>query len=223
MKSMEGPKHPNTAPSDEDVAIQEAMSRGEFFTALELLVQQHQDAIVRYCSCHLSDGEMAQEIAQEVFLAAFEGMARFRGDASVKTWLYNIAANKCLEAKRTHTRRMILAQDNEDVILEHTHCAPTPPPEELCQQARQRQLVWQALQRLRLQERDLLILRYLEEFTYAEIGAILRISSRTVERRLPQAEAKFHRAYTRCQNGPWFRRRHTKAKPQSMQRVLAGI
>ncbi len=219
---MPASAHPKTARNDDEVAIHEAMHRGEFFAALELLVEQYQDAIVRYCSCHVNDGDVAQEIAQEVFLAAFEGMTRFRGESSVKTWLYNIAANKCLETKRTHTRRLVLAQENVDVILEHTHCAPALMPEDLCQQARLRQLVWKALQRLRLQERDLLVLRYLEEYTYAEIGAMLHISTRTVERRLPQAEAKFHRMYIICQNGPWIRR-HPATKSRRVRRALVPL
>jgi predicted DNA-binding protein (UPF0251 family) len=61
------------------------------------------------------------------------------------------------------------------------------------------------LRRLRVYERELLVLRYLEDLTYDEIAGILNISRRTVERHLPRAEAKFFKAYEK---------EHTHAVPR---------
>lgn len=192
---MRGPGNPNEALCFCEATVQDYMARSEFTLALEMLVQRYQDAILRYCHCHVLDPEVAQEVAQEVFLAVFESMPRFRGHASMKTWLYSIALKKCLEVGRNSARRAALTSAHQRLIAQRVHCDPPAQPEETCRQARQRQLVWQALRRLRGQERELVVLRFLEDLTYDEMAQILKVSKRTVERRLPLAQAKFHQAY----------------------------
>jgi RNA polymerase sigma-70 factor (ECF subfamily) len=162
-----------------------------------VLMQHYQDAIVSYCRCHLLDQEIAQEIAQEIFLTAFEGMPGFRGHSSIKTWLYGIAFKKCLEAGRTRKRREVLVRTHQDTIGARVHCDPPSLPEDLVSQEFRRRRVWHALHRLRVYDRELLVLRYLEELTFDEIASILHVSRRTVERHLPRAEAKFCQAYER--------------------------
>ncbi|MGE3539828.1 MAG: RNA polymerase sigma factor [Candidatus Tectimicrobiota bacterium] len=178
-----------------EASLKQAMASGEFARALDMLLQYYQDAMVSYCYSTFPDWHLAQEIAQEVFLAAYEGMARFRGDSSVKTWLYGIASKKCLEAGRTRARREALARTNQERIGAQVHCAPPIDPETLVRQERQRQQVWQALHDLRAYDRELLILRYLQELTCEEVASILQVSRRTIERHLPRAEARFHQAY----------------------------
>lgn len=186
-------------PYAHEALVREAMAQHDFTRALELLVQHYQDAMLRYCHCHVLDTEVAREMAQEVFLAAFEAMPVFRGDASFKTWLYSIALKKCLELGRNTARRTVLAQEHRALIEQHVHCAPPTPPDETFARSRQQQLVWEALQRLAGHDRALVVLRYLENLTYEEIAHILKVSKRTVERRLPVAQARFHAAYEDCQ------------------------
>lgn len=196
---MQGHASPELALCYNEAAVRDTMARQEFARALEMLIQHYQDAILRYCRCHTLEMDRAQEIAQEVFLAALEAMPYFRGQSSLKTWLYSIALKKCLESGRNGSRRESLSRDNWRLIQQGAHCQPLPRPDEVWHQASERQLVWQALHTLRAQDRDLVVLRYLEDLTYDEIAQILKVSKRTVERRLPLAQAKFHRAYERCQ------------------------
>lgn len=183
-----------------EATVRAYLAQGECTLACEVLVQQYQDAIFSYCSCHLLDRGAAQEVAQDVFLAAFEGMPHFRGQSSVKTWLYRIALKKCLEARRNSARREVLAQDHQHLIADAAHCDPPAHPEEVITREHQKWRVWQTLRRLRVGERELVVLRYLEELTHEEIAQIFHISTKTVERRLARAEAKFCAAYERCQS-----------------------
>ena len=187
-----------------ETLVRDYMAQGQGTLAMGVLMQHYQDAIVSYCRCHLLDQELAQEIAQEIFLTAFEGMPGFRGHSSIKTWLYGIAFKKCLEVGRTRKRREALVRTHQDTIGARVHCDPPSLPEDLVSQEFRRRRVWHALRRLRVYERELLVLRYLEELTYDEIASILNVSRRTVERHLPRAEAKFCHAYERC---------HTHAVP----------
>lgn len=182
-----------------DTAVQDSIIQGEFTRALEVLIQQYQGAILRYCYCHLLDRDAAQEVAQDVFIAAFEGLPALRWPASIKAWLYGIATNKCLEMRRNSTRRATLRRDYQALIGSYAHCEPPSLPEELCSRERQRRLVREALRRLRVYDRELVVLRYLEELLYDEIASILKVSRKTVERHLPRALARFLHAYERCQ------------------------
>jgi RNA polymerase sigma-70 factor (ECF subfamily) len=181
-----------------ETIVRDYLAQGEYTLGVGVLIQHYQDAIVSYCRCHLLDQEIAQEAAQEIFLTAFERMPGFRGHSSIKTWLYGIARKKCLEVRRTRKRRATLVRMHQDTISARVHCEPPSPPEDLVSQEYRRRQVWHALRRLRGYERELLVLRYLENLTYDEIASILNVSRRTVERHLPRAEARFCHAYERC-------------------------
>ena len=177
--------------------VRDYLAQGQGTLAMGVLIQHYQDAIVSYCRCHLLDPELAQEVAQEIFLTACAGLARFRGRSSLKTWLYGIAVKKCQEVGRTRQRREALVRTHQDTIGARVHCDPPGLPEDIVSQEFRRRRVWHALHRLRVYDRELLVLRYLEDLTNDEIASILHVSRRTVERHLPRAEAKFCQAYER--------------------------
>jgi RNA polymerase sigma-70 factor (ECF subfamily) len=203
-RHMHGPGTSHETLDGCETIVRDYLAQGQGTLAMGVLIQHYQDAIVSYCRCHLLDQELAQEVAQEIFLTAFAGMASFRGRSSIKTWLYGIALKKCLEVGRTRKRREALVRTHQDTIGARVHCDPPSLPEDLVSQECCRRRVWQALRRLRVYDRELLVLRYLEDLTYDEIASILHVSRRTVERHLPRAEAKFCHAYERC---------HTHAVP----------
>src|SRR5712692_10009381 len=88
-----------------DTAGQDDITQGECTRALEILVKHYQGGILRFCSCYLLDQDAAQEVAQDIFIAAFEGLPHLREHTSIKAWLYGIANNKCREMRRNRTRR----------------------------------------------------------------------------------------------------------------------
>ena len=65
---------PHEALYECETTVQDYIAQGKFALAIGVLVQHYQDAIVSYCRCHLLDQEVAREVAQEVFLAAFESI-----------------------------------------------------------------------------------------------------------------------------------------------------
>jgi DNA-directed RNA polymerase specialized sigma24 family protein len=75
-----------------------------------------------------------------------------------------------------HARRETLRHAYQALIGQYAHCNPPSPPDELCSREHQRLQVWQALQRLRIYDRELVVLRYLEELLYDEIASILKVS-----------------------------------------------
>ena len=83
-----------------DMDIQDAIAAQDYLGALDALVHAFQHQIVGYCINMLGDQQQGAEVAQNVFIAAYSAMARFRGDASIRTWLFAIARNQCLKARK---------------------------------------------------------------------------------------------------------------------------
>ncbi len=61
--------------------------------AFDVLVLKYQHKIVNLVSRYVHDPHTAQDVAQEAFIKAYKGLARFRGDSAFYTWLYRIAIN----------------------------------------------------------------------------------------------------------------------------------
>jgi RNA polymerase sigma-70 factor (ECF subfamily) len=91
---------PNTNAVDSDVSLL-ALGRSGDSAALERLLARHEAEMLALCRGVLGRAHDAEDAVQESFLRALRGLQRFRGDSSVRTWLYRIAVNVCLEWKRS--------------------------------------------------------------------------------------------------------------------------
>jgi RNA polymerase sigma-70 factor (ECF subfamily) len=168
--------------------LQDAIAAQNYLGALDALVHAFQHQIVGYCINMLGDPQDGAEVAQNVFIAAYRAMPRFRGDASVRTWLFAIARNQCLKAMKQASRR------EKTRRLPTTHRDDESSPEQLWLEIEdetlweQRQAqVTRLLQHLKKRERDILLMYYYSEATYAEIAARFRVSESTARRRVQQA------------------------------------
>ena len=93
--------------------------RSQVFT---VLIEEYQNRIFRYCVTRVGEGQ-GEEIAQEVFLTAWENLPKFRQESAIGTWLTGIAKNKCSQAFRNRSRRQTIAATFVDDIRYHTHMA----------------------------------------------------------------------------------------------------
>lgn len=80
----------------------EAMERlrGGDTDALRVLYERHRQRIYQLGCRYLGQPTDAEDLVQQVFIKAYEGAPKFRGEAKVTTWLYRIAVNACLETRR---------------------------------------------------------------------------------------------------------------------------
>lgn len=97
----------------------------DYQRALEALVHGYQDAVVRYCVAQLSHEAQGQDIAQDVFVAAYESMMRLQDDfasrVDVRPWLFGIARNKCKQYWRNTQRRSAILGDRRKAIADSVH------------------------------------------------------------------------------------------------------
>ena len=129
--------------------------------------------------------EDAAEAAQEAFLAAWQGLPNFRGDAAFSTWLYRLASNACVDLLRREGRHRDVAGPsfNDEVAnLEVPDTAASP--HDLAERAELRTQVEEGLAALSPEHREVLILREIHQLSYDEISRILNLDSGTVKSRI---------------------------------------
>src|SRR5262245_50907859 len=119
--------------------------------------------------CYRIVGSMqdAEDLVQETLLAAWRGLDAFEGRASVRTWLYRIATNRCLNALRARSRRPL--EPYPDVLLDDT---PDPAARYEARESVELAFI-AALQGLPPRQRAALVLRDVLGFHTAEIAAML--------------------------------------------------
>ena len=152
--------------------------------AFDQIVEAHQQRIARLVFRLLGKPDEVQDVVQEVFLAVFENLERFRGESKLSTWLTTIALNKC----RSHRRRSFLRPRSLFRIAK----TPTVPSEQdrPAESAEIHEELRRAVRRLSARYREPVVLRYFEELPVPEIGKVLGISVNSVEVRLTRARQK---------------------------------
>ena len=178
----------------------ERLRRGDAL-AYERLVAEHSPDVYALLFRLTSDSEEARDLTQETFLRAFQSINRFRGDASLKTWIYRIAINQARNRWRWWRRRkrdVTVSLDATDDQRQQPLAATLPnengltPEQETLAREREAQLR-DALLNLRSSYREAVILRDVEGFSYEEIAETLQISIGTVKSRISRGRLELRR------------------------------
>jgi len=171
----------------EEDALVTALSQGEE-QAYEILIQRYQQPVYNLVCRLLNDPTDASDIVQEVFLKVFRNIARFRGNSSLKTWIYRIAVNEAYNHRRwfsRHLRREVaLAPDTDAPTYADSLADPSRTPFDLAADRETRALVESALEILNPKFRAAVVLRDIEDLSYEEIASVLEVSLGTVKSRI---------------------------------------
>src|SRR5882724_6966259 len=89
-----------------DAGLVERYLSGDM-TAFDELMIRYERQIYRVCYRFVDNREDAMDLAQEVFIKAFEHLGSFRRESSLKTWLYRIAMNHCINHVKKHTQEFV--------------------------------------------------------------------------------------------------------------------
>jgi RNA polymerase sigma-70 factor, ECF subfamily len=153
--------------------------------AIERLVQTHQAEVYRLALSILDDPDEADDATQEVFVAALRSLDSFRGDASLKTWLFSITINLCRSRLQRGKSRTRLRQ-----ILQSLFRNEQAQPESEAIQHEADSELWRAVHTLDEKYRIPVILRYYHDLPVADIAEMLRIPVGTVHSRLNHARGR---------------------------------
>lgn len=158
----------------EDRALVEAFRRGEE-SAFTALVIKYREAVYRTAHRMVHSHEDALDLAQEVFIRVHRALPRFAGRSQLRTWLYRITVNLCLDFK---SRVRPIPVELNELTWE------APPQENPVERVEHRELgrvVASAVDELPPRQRAMAVLRLYQDLPYAEIASIMGCSEGTVK------------------------------------------
>jgi RNA polymerase sigma-70 factor, ECF subfamily len=169
--------------------------------SFEEVFQRYQSLVFNLLFRVLGDREEALDISQEVFLSVYRKLSRFRGESSLKTWIYRIAlnraSNRCRWWNRLRRRGTLsldehLGKEDDRVFCDSLRAPGATPEEELLGRERRRNIE-HSLLRLPVQQRVAVIMRDIEGLTYEEIAVLLSVSLGTVKSRIARGREELKR------------------------------
>jgi len=176
------------APATDENLDVEAAKRGDL-DAFDRLVARHQDRVYNLCRWIIGDEDEAGDAAQEAFVRAFRFLSKFRGDSSFGTWLGHIAQNVARDfaARSKKAPRNFSTLQNEDDEPQFEPVSPAISPTESLLKDERRRAVQNALAKIPVHFRTVLVLYDLEGHSYEECAAQLQMPLGTVKSRLSRA------------------------------------
>ena len=155
--------------------------------AYEELVRRYESLAFRTAYLIVADADEARDAAQDGFLRAYGALRGFRAGSEFRPWLLRIVANAARNRRRSSNRRVSLALR---AAVEAPADGRVPSPEATVLAAERRALLLGAIERLSLEDRDVIVMRWFGELTEAEMAAALDCPRGTVKSRLSRAMAR---------------------------------
>lgn len=177
----------------EDAGLISSAQKGDL-ESFNQIVLLYQDKIFSLARRILGDEDLAEDVTQNTFLAAYRGLPRFR-NGSFRGWLYRIATNACYDELRWQKKYPQLSLEYEDDAEE----IPMPHydfpganllPEQEYERRELEQVIQKALDQLDADQRTVVTLVDLQDFDYQEAAQILGVPLGTVKSRLARARVR---------------------------------
>jgi RNA polymerase sigma-70 factor (ECF subfamily) len=162
-----------------------AMFQGGDRSTYRVLVDRHRERVRNVVFSIFRDTDIVDDMAQEVFIKAYEALPNFRFESSFYTWLYRITVNKARDEMRKRKVKRYFSLDLMTEQKEHHPALQTPAPTEMGVA----DMVAQALDKLPEKFRLPVILKDIEGLSYEEIAVALECEVGTVKSRLSRARA----------------------------------
>ncbi|BAL81478.1 RNA polymerase sigma factor [Caldisericum exile] len=156
----------------------ESLKKGDR-TAKEILVRSTQDFLFNSVMQVCHDKELAEDVVVDTYLAAFKYIKNFKGESSIKTWLYRIARNILYKHynkfKNIELRDdLVTFKNGEEKILDYET----------------KELLYQAMEKIDPEDREIITLVDVEGLSYEDVSEILGVPLGTVKSRLYRARDK---------------------------------
>jgi RNA polymerase sigma-70 factor (ECF subfamily) len=176
-----------------DASIVSLAGGGEAVSELDdihLLAQRYRPKLLRYIAFTVGDADLADSIAQDCLLKAYQARASFRGECSVNTWMFSIANNLI----RDHTRskkfqfwKKAQAKSVDLTEVAAVQASGERSPEERLLIRERTEEIYKALQRLSVNQRRVFMLKFLEDLDIGEISTAIGMPANTVKTHLRRA------------------------------------
>ncbi len=175
-------------PGADDLELVQALREGSE-QGYESLISRYQQPVYNLALRLLNDPSDASDVVQEVFLKIFRNVDHFRGQSSLKTWIYRITVNEANNQRRwffRHRRREVGLEEEPDEgrnPIDHIPDAGRSPFDFVFDREKQ-SLIESALGRINPAFRESVVLRDIADLSYEEIAEVLQLSLGTVKSRI---------------------------------------
>jgi RNA polymerase sigma-70 factor (ECF subfamily) len=151
-------------------------------SAFREIVQEYQNKIFYLSLDFTGNREDAEDVLQEVLMKAYRSISKFKGEASIGTWLHRIAVNTCLDRKRVMTKvRYAFNEQGEEREFEPPELRPVGNPEKLTESGKILEHIERATRRLAPLEKSVFILRHYHQYSTREVAEMLDRSEGTIK------------------------------------------
>ncbi|MHC4335620.1 MAG: RNA polymerase sigma factor, partial [Planctomycetota bacterium] len=180
-KSLAGPAHNDT---NHELLVRKFIQGDD--SAFERIVQEHRADVAALANRLLGWPGDVEDVVQNIFLSAFLGLKKFRGQCSLRTWLFTITINECRNYRyRQMLRFRLFVRGRERASHSSAPAADgTATKRETFEQVRR------AVKTLPAKYREPVVLKYLQQLASDEIAGMLGISEGTLQVRLSRARKK---------------------------------
>lgn len=137
------------------------------------IVKEHRGTIYMVCYMFSKDEEEVADLFQDILVKLWQGYPKFRGESSLRTWIYRVSLNTCISAERKKKRKVDNVPLDMDINLF----------DDSAEDIRQIRMLQSRISQLGPFDRAIILL-WLENLSYDEIGAIVGISAKNVSVRL---------------------------------------
>lgn len=137
-----------------------------------VMVRQNKNTIFTVCYMFSKDQEEVNDLFQEVLIRLWQGFDNYKGNSKERTWIYRVALNTCISfdrKKRRHNKKQVYMGDDLFGCNEHD--------------SQQTEVLHKRITRLRPLDRAIVLL-WLEDISYEEIGSIIGITAKNMSVRL---------------------------------------
>ncbi|ERI95309.1 Sigma-70 region 2 [Clostridiales bacterium oral taxon 876 str. F0540] len=171
---------------EEDLKLVQEVLKGNI-DSFNILVNKYEFTVLRFIYNNIRDREASEDIAQEVFITVYNKLYTFKKEYKFSNWLFQIARNKCIDYIRKYKR--VYEANVEDF---YNIVSSEISPEQSAEYKEIKKLVENFISTLNDLDRQIIILRYLNDnMTFLDIAEILDLNESAVKRRYYKSREKF--------------------------------
>jgi RNA polymerase sigma-70 factor (ECF subfamily) len=184
----------STPPVNDDADLVRRFNAGDE-SAFATIMERYHARVLALVRRSLNNDHDAEDIAQDTFIRAHRGLANFRGDSALSTWLFRIALNLARNRYWYFFRR----HRQDTISLNHPNsftdlvAADSSSPLRQTIHSEFVDLTGRCMEQLETPHREILRMRYQQHHSYEEISATLKINSGTVKSRVARAREKLRK------------------------------
>ncbi len=171
------------------------------------IVSMYEKLIYNTVRSKVNSPEDALDLSQEVFIKIWRYIGRYRGDCRFSTWVYKICQNACLDflrrSQHTVAERMpvFTDKDGDEAEIELPDESAMSSPERSFEKNEEIRMVRNAIDSLSPEQREVILLRDIEGYTYDEISEMLSVEIGTVKSRLNRARSNLRAIIEKVHGG----------------------